>query len=74
MTVIGMKLAGVNFKQLFLDKHSYFICAIKLVGMSLLTMAVVKFLPVNDVLKYTMYEKVFLFCNVGGYDDRLPAV
>lgn len=58
MTVIGIKLAGVNCKQLFLDKDAYYVTAIKLVGMSVFTMLVVRFLPVSDVLKYTMF---FLF-------------
>ena len=58
MTVIGIKLAGVNTKQLFLDKDAYYVTAIKLIGMSIFAMLVVKFLPVNDVVKYTMF---FLF-------------
>lgn len=58
MTVIGIKLAGVDSKQLFLDKDAYYVTAIKLIGMSIFTMLIVKFLPVNDVLKYTMF---FLF-------------
>ncbi len=58
MTVIGIKLAGVNVKQLFLDKDAYYVTAIKLIGMSLFTMLLVRFLPINDLVKYTMF---FLF-------------
>ena len=58
MTVIGIRLANVNFKQLFMDKVAYFVGAIKLIAMSVITMLLVAFLPVNDVVKYTAF---FLF-------------
>lgn len=58
MTVIGMKLAGANLKQLFLDKNAYFVSVIKLIGMSFLALIVVKLLPIGEVMKYTLF---FLF-------------
>ncbi|MBR2449271.1 MAG: AEC family transporter [Clostridia bacterium] len=58
MTVIGIRLANVNFKQLFMDKTAYLVCAVKLIGMSIVTMLLVAFLPVNEVVKYTAF---FLF-------------
>ncbi len=56
MTVIGMKLASANFKDLFLDKWGYLVCLFKLVVMSLLTMLCVSFLPIAETIKY-----VFVF-------------
>ena len=58
MTVIGIRLANVNFKQLFMDKLAYLVCAVKLIGMSIITMLLVAFLPVNNVVKYVCF---FLF-------------
>lgn len=55
MTVIGIRLAGVNFKQLFLDKWAYVVSACKLVLMSILTMLCVAFLPISITAKYAIF-------------------
>ena len=55
MAVIGMKLATVNLKDLLLDKWAYVTAFFKLIGMSLLTILIVAFLPVADSVKYVMF-------------------
>lgn len=55
LTVIGIKLAGVNFKQLFIDGSAYIVCLFKLIVMPVLAMLVVAFLPVNVMVKYTIF-------------------
>ncbi len=55
MTLIGIKLANISLKKLFLDKWAYIVSAIKLVGMSLVTMLIVAFLPVDDAVKYSLF-------------------
>lgn len=55
MIVIGMRLAGVNFKQLFVDELAYVQSGLKLIAMSLLTIVVVVFLPVSEMVKYTLF-------------------
>ncbi len=55
LTVIGMRLANIKLKQLFLDKWSYFVCLLKLVLASIITMLVVSFLPCSVVVKYTLF-------------------
>ncbi len=55
MTVVGMRLANVNMKQLFLDKLAYLHCGLKLILMSLITMLIVAFLPVDTTVKYTVF-------------------
>ena len=62
MTVIGMKLARVNFKELFLDKCGYVVCAFKLVIMSVITMLAVCFLPVEDTVKYVLVFLLSMPC------------
>ncbi len=55
MAVIGMKLASVNLKELFLDKWAYVTAFFKLIAMSLLTILIVAWLPVAEPVKYVMF-------------------
>lgn len=55
MTVIGMRLANVNFKQLFMDKLAYLCCFLKLILMSLISIFVCVFLPVDLTVKYAIF-------------------
>lgn len=55
MTVIGIKLANVNLKQLFLDKQAYLCSLFKLIIMSVITMLVVSFLPIDVNVKYALF-------------------
>ena len=55
MTVIGIKLANVNLKQLFLDKQAYLCSLFKLIIMSVITMLVVSFLPIDVTVKYALF-------------------
>lgn len=55
LTVIGIRLANVSLKKLFLDKDAYVVSALKLVVMSVLTMLVVAYLPVDNIVKYVMF-------------------
>ena len=58
MIVIGIKLANVDFKKLFLDGLAYVSSALKLVFMPLVSILVVAFLPIDSTIKYTVF---FLF-------------
>jgi predicted permease len=58
MFVIGIRLANIGFKQLVTDKWTYIATAMKLVGMSVVTMLLVAWLPVDTSIKYTAF---FLF-------------
>ncbi|MBQ9104293.1 MAG: AEC family transporter [Clostridia bacterium] len=55
MIVIGMRLANVKPKALFLDKWAYFTSLLKLIVMSLVSMLVVGFLPVSETIKYAVF-------------------
>ncbi len=55
MMVIGVKLANVKLKNLFLDKWAYVSSFFKLVVMSLVAMLCVAFLPVDTVVKYAIF-------------------
>ncbi len=55
MIVIGVRLANVNFKSLFLDKWAYVVCACKLVLMSLIAIFSVAFLPIDLSVKYAIF-------------------
>lgn len=55
LTVIGLRLANVNFKQLFLDKWAYVTCFLKLVVMSIVVVLLCAFLPISGVAKYTLF-------------------
>lgn len=55
MIVVGLRLANVNFRQLFLDKLAYLQCGLKLIVMSLICILVVAFLPVGVTVKYGLF-------------------
>ncbi len=55
MFLIGIKLSGVNLKELFLDKWGYVSSGLKLIVMSLLTMLIVVFIPIDVSIKYSMF-------------------
>ena len=55
MTVIGIRLANVNLKQLFLDKYAYLSTALKLLVMPALCIVAVAFLPISVYVKYTVF-------------------
>lgn len=55
MIVIGIRLANVNFKQLFLDKWAYVSSVMKLIVMSAAVMLIVAFLPVSATIKYAVF-------------------
>ena len=55
MFVVGMRLAGVKLKQLFLDKWSYIVSALKLVLTSLITILITALLPLATPVKYTLF-------------------
>ena len=55
MVVVGMRLANVNLKQLFLDKYAYLQCTLKLVVMSLVCILLVAFIPVSVTVKYALF-------------------
>lgn len=62
LTVIGMKLSKCNLKELFLDKWGYFVCGMKLVVMSLVTMLCVSFLPIAETIKYVLVFLLSMPC------------
>ena len=55
MIVIGIRLANVNLKQLFLDKRAYISAFFKLIIMSLVAILAVAFLPVDITVKYAIF-------------------
>lgn len=55
MIVIGIRLANVNLKQLFLDKRAYISAFFKLIVMSLVAILAVAFLPVDVTVKYAIF-------------------
>lgn len=55
LTVIGIRLANVKLKALFVDKWAYIVAFMKLVVMSILTILVVAFLSFNPIVKYVMF-------------------
>ena len=55
MFVIGMRLADVKFKQLFLDAWAYVVVFIKLVVTGLITIAITALLPMDTTVKYTLF-------------------
>lgn len=62
MTVIGMKLASANFKELFLDSSGYLVCGMKLIVMAIVTMLCVCFLPVAETIKYVLVFLLSMPC------------
>ncbi len=71
MFVIGMRLANVKVKQLFLDKWAYVVCIMKLVVMSCISVLLVAFIPVSVVVKYVIF---FLFSMPSATSTALFAV
>lgn len=55
LTVIGIRLANVRFKDLFINKWAYIVLLMKLVVMSIITILAVAFLPFNPIVKYVMF-------------------
>lgn len=55
MTVIGIKLANIKFSSLFTSKIAYSVSFFKLIVASLITMLVVAFLPIDNVVKYALF-------------------
>lgn len=55
MIVIGIRLGGISIKQLLMDKQAYLAAALKLIGMSIISMLVVAFLPLDTAVKYTVF-------------------
>ena len=55
MFVIGMRLAKINLKQLFLDKWAYVVALFKLVVISVITIVVLMVLPLSEPVKYALF-------------------
>ena len=55
MIVVGIRLANVNVKSLFMDKWAYVSAFFKLIIMSLISILVVAFLPVDTTVRYTVF-------------------
>ena len=55
MIVVGIRLANVNIKQLFMDKWAYVSAFFKLIVMPLIAILTVAFLPVANTVKYTVF-------------------
>jgi predicted permease len=62
MIIIGIRLANVNLKQLFMDKWAYVVCFFKLIVMSLITMLLVAFLPIDNMVKLAMFFLLSMPC------------
>ncbi len=62
MTVIGIKLANINMKQLFLDKGAYVTAAFKLILMPTIAMFITAFLPVSPLVKYSVFFLLAMPC------------
>lgn len=55
MIILGIRLASVSFKKLFTRVYVYIICACKLLVFPFVCLAIVYFLPFNDVFKAAMF-------------------
>lgn len=55
MIVVGIRLANVNLKQLFMDKWAYISALFKLIVMPLIAILTVAYLPVASTVKYTVF-------------------
>lgn len=55
MIVVGIRLANVNVKQLFMDKWAYVSAFFKLIVMPLIAILAVAFLTVANTVKYTVF-------------------
>lgn len=71
MTVLGMRIAKVNLKTLFMDKWAYVNVLNKLVLMGIIAILVVAWLPISNIIKYTLF---FLLCMPSANNTVLFAV
>ena len=55
MIVVGIRLANVSVKQLFLDKWAYVSAFFKLIVMAIIAILTVAFLPIDNSVKYTVF-------------------
>lgn len=55
MTILGIRLASVSFKKLFLRPFVYVISVCKLLVFPLFSLAIIYFLPVGNVFKAAMF-------------------
>ena len=55
MIILGIRLASVSFKKLFTRVYVYIICACKLLVFPFVCLAIVYFLPFDDVFKAAMF-------------------
>ncbi len=55
MMVIGIKLANIKLKDLFLDKWAYVTSFLKLMIMPFISILCVYFLPISGLVKYTLF-------------------
>ena len=71
MFVIGIRLANIDFKKLLVDKWAYILSAVKLIGMSFITIFLVSFLPIAGTIKYSLF---FLFSMPSATSGAMMAV
>lgn len=55
MFMVGTKLANIDLKYIFKNGYIFFVSAIKLILMPLLTIAIIALLPISSVVKYTLF-------------------
>lgn len=55
MLIMGMRLATVNMKQIFMDRLQYITVAMKQLAMPLLALCLMQLLPVDENFKITMF-------------------
>ena len=55
MFVIGIRLANMNIKQLFMDKWAYIATVIKLILLPIAVIFCVSYLPIASTIKYTVF-------------------
>ena len=62
MMVIGVKLSKMKLKDIVLNKVAYIASFNKLIIMSLVSILIVAFLPISEVLKYTIFFTMSMPC------------
>ena len=60
MLILGVKMAGVDFKKLFSSKKTYFVCAVKLIAVPVLGVALVWLLTLINVFNADMVLGFFV--------------
>ena len=60
MIILGIKMAGVDFKKLFSSKKTYFVCVIKLIAVPVLGVALVWLLSLVQVVNADMVLGFFV--------------